>query len=118
MTQWTMPRPKIGDAVLYSNDPANFSDPVMGWVIRQPGDSAVHLLVFAPETGFIEKNSVHHRDDPDLKENPGWWEYGAWAFTDAQEAINSAVSLKSQLAIAMSKLEGTARNGRNEAPAK
>lgn len=113
-----MPRPGIGDAVLYSNDHTSFSDPVLGWVIREPGDSAVHLLVFTPELGFVEKNSVRHRDDPAIKDNPGWWEHGVWAFTQAQEAINSVGPLKSQLAIALSKLEGNARNGRNETPAK
>lgn len=118
MTQWTMPRPGIGDAVLYSNDHASFSDPVLGWVIRAPGDSTVHLLVFAPELGFVEKSSVRHRDDPAIKDNPGWWEHGVWAFTAAQEAINSVGPLKTQLAVALSKLEGTARNGRNEATSK
>ena len=118
MSQWIMPRPKIGDSILFSNDHQGFTDPVIGWVIRNPGDNAISALVFAPELGFVEKTSVHHRDDPGLKENPGWWEHGSWAFSEAQDTINKLDAMKSQLAIAMSRLEGTNRNGRPEAQTK
>lgn len=114
---WVMPQPKIGDTVLFSSDATSFVHPTVGWVINKSGDCTANLLIFAPFTGFVEKSGVHHRDDPALKDNLGWHDQGCWAFSEAQDTINKLEGMKTQLALAMSKMEGT-RNGKAEAASK
>lgn len=50
-TDWKMPKPKIGDTVLFSKDFRTFSDPTIGFVMKEPGDSTISILVFTP-TGY------------------------------------------------------------------
>jgi hypothetical protein len=74
-----MPQPRPGDVVLFSTDYITFSNPTVGWVIGQPGDSTISILVFTP-TGFVQRNSVHHKDDPAFKGDHGWHDLGCWDF--------------------------------------
>jgi len=78
---WVMPKPNQGDLVLFSNDVVNFTNPALGWVMKEPGTSTVQLLVFTENNGWLVKPSVHHRSDPALAANPYWAELGAWDFT-------------------------------------
>lgn len=83
---WSMPKPSLGEVVLFSNDQTNFNDPCVGWVIRQPGDSTIQVLTFTPTHGWIERPSVHHKDDPGILSDNGWQALGCWDFTDHAKA--------------------------------
>jgi hypothetical protein len=94
--QWKMPRPAQGDVVLFSNDAANFTAPCIAWVMKSPGDSTVQLLTFTEMQGFVVKPSVHHRDDPGLRDENGWLGLGVWDFTDSAKAARDDREFKSR----------------------
>lgn len=77
---WKMPKVNVGDCVLYSNDIHNFSDPTIGWVLKLPKESTITVLAFTA-AGFVEKTSVHHKDDPSLHADHGWENLGVWDYT-------------------------------------
>lgn len=92
-TEWKMPRPKQGDVVLYSNDHSNFTSPCIAWVLKEPGDTTIQVLTFTEQQGFVVRPSVHHRDDPALREDNGWQGLGVWDLTEAaKEALGSKKS--------------------------
>ena len=76
--RFVMPEVELGEQVLYHSNPLNPNSPAMGWVSRRPGTQTIYILVFAENTGFIEKPSCRHIDDPGLQENAAWREWGAW----------------------------------------
>lgn len=84
-TEWQMPRPDLGDTVLYSNDLRGFSDPVVGWVVGV-GDTTISILTILP-TGLFQRASVHHKDDPALLGDHGWHDLGCWQFAKGTAAI-------------------------------
>lgn len=88
---WSMPRPNMGDVVLFSTDTHNFSNPTIAFVIKEPGDSTVHLLTFTP-TGWVDRPSVHHKDDPRLHGDHGWDDLGVWDFAPMTAAIYKAAA--------------------------
>lgn len=83
--------PKIGDVVLFSNDVHSFTNPTLAWVISDRGEGTANLLVFA-NGAFLQKSSVHHRSDPGLQTEPGWFELGAWDYAPITQAIYKAAS--------------------------
>lgn len=83
---WRMPKPNLGDVVLFSNDQQNFSNPCIGWVIKTPGDSTLQILTFTPQQGWVERPSVHHKDDPGIQQDNGWQALGCWDFTETAKA--------------------------------
>lgn len=87
---WKMPKVAQGDCVLFSTDTHNFSDPTLAWVLKPPKDSTITVLAFTM-AGFVEKNSVHHRDDPSLKQDHGWNDLGAWDYTEQCAAIHELI---------------------------
>lgn len=91
---YEMPIPNVGDTVLYSADVHNFSNPTVAWVLAAPGQSTVTLLVFT-RSGFVEKPSVHHKDDPDIGGDNAWEQLGVWDFSPVTKAIYRAASLLS-----------------------
>lgn len=95
---WTMPRPKIGDVVLFSTDVHNFSNPTVGWVIKEPGDTTVYILTFT-HNGWVERPSVHHKDDPSIHGDNGWSELGVWDFSPLTLEIRRAVNAKGTLSV-------------------
>lgn len=95
-TEWTMPRPSQGDVVLYSNDMERFTSPCIAWVLKPPGDTTVQLLTFTEGTGFLVRPSVHHKDDPDLKNDNGWQGLGVWDFTDSAKSAAAAQPVKNE----------------------
>ncbi|MFO0452130.1 MAG: hypothetical protein ACK52I_26345 [Pseudomonadota bacterium] len=89
MSDAVIPRPRPGDRVLFSTDVREFSNPALGWVVDGRGEGTANILVFSA-AGFFFRSSVHYRYDPDLAENPGWSELGAWDFCP-EEAENKAM---------------------------
>lgn len=77
-TDWKMPAPELGDCVLFSTDMRGFSDPAVGWVTGV-GDTTISILTFTPG-GFVQRSSVHHKDDPTLLGEHGWHDLGCWQF--------------------------------------
>lgn len=84
-TEWKMPVPELGDTVLFSTDMRNFTDPAVGWV-TSIGEATISILTFTPG-GFVQRNSVHHKDDPDLLSDHGWHDLGCWNFAKSTSAI-------------------------------
>jgi hypothetical protein len=84
-SDWKMPQPELGDTVLFSPDMSGFSNPSVGWVTKS-GDSTISILTFTPG-GFVEKNSVHHKDDPAIHGDHGWQELGCWQFAKTTATI-------------------------------
>lgn len=86
-TEWTMPKPNIGDIVLFSKDWRTFSDPVVGFVAKAPGDSTISIVTFTPTGYSMVYDSCHHKDDPALKGDHGWQDLGVWDFAPSTVAI-------------------------------
>ena len=84
---WTAPKVEIGDSVLFSKDLTGFSDPVIGFVAQEPGDTTISILVFS-QTGYaLIHNSCHHKDDPALSGDHGWDDLGVWDLAPATKKI-------------------------------
>jgi hypothetical protein len=92
---WQMPRPSIGDIVLFSTDIHNFSNPVLGFVIQEPGDSTVRVLTFTPH-GWVDRPSTHHKDDPQIHGDHAWDDLGVWQFAPITEAVYKGAALASK----------------------
>jgi hypothetical protein len=88
---WTMPTPAIGDIVLFSTDIHTFSNPTIGFVIQHPGDSTVRILTFTPH-GWVDRPSVHHKDDPAIHGDHGWADLGVWDFAPITTAVYKAAA--------------------------
>lgn len=86
-TEWKMPKPHIGDIVLFSKDYLNFSDPVVGFVVNEPGESTITILTFTASGYALVQNSCHHRTDPALKGEHGWQDLGAWDFSPSTATL-------------------------------
>jgi hypothetical protein len=85
--EWQMPRPRIGDTVLFSKDSVNFTDPVAAWVTKEPGSSTISILTFTAAGYAMVHHGCHHKDDPALREANGWSDSGAWDFAPLTLAI-------------------------------
>ena len=86
-TEWRMPRPQIGDVVLFSKDLAGFSSPTVGWVMQEPGDTTISIVTFTPSGYAMVHNSCHHKDDPALKQDHGWQDLGVWDFAPSTRVV-------------------------------
>ena len=91
-SEWKMPKPSVGDTVLFSTDYQNFTDPVIGFVVKEPGESTVSILTFGKTGHSTVYNSCHHRDDPSLKGDHGWQDLGVWEFAAITKTINELTS--------------------------
>lgn len=91
-TEWRMPKPRVGDTVLFSKDQTGFSNPTVGWIMCQPGDTTVTVLTFTPGGYALVFNSCHHKDDPALREEHGWQDLGVWDFADSTKAAYAAAA--------------------------
>lgn len=85
-TQTDIHQPQPGDVVLYSTDAINFSNPTLAWVTDYRGEYTANILTFTGGT-FSYRSGVHRRDEPDLINQPGWQESGAWEFAPLTKAI-------------------------------
>lgn len=88
---WQMPVPRTGDMVLFSIDHQNFNDATIGFVYKRPGGSTIDLLAFTP-TGWVDRRSVHHKDDPGWQGETFWQADGAWDFAPITLDIRKAVA--------------------------
>ena len=89
-TNFLMPRPNLGDTVLFSSDMSYFTNPSVGWV-TSVGETTISILTVTPG-GFVQRSSVHHKDDPDLLGDHGWQDLGCWDFAETQKAVNELMS--------------------------
>jgi hypothetical protein len=111
MPDFTPPSVKLGDSVYWYHDPLNTTDPVLGWICRRPGTNTVSVLVFAPEVGFVEKPSVRHKDDPGLRENSTWRQWGCWDFSGQTATIRRLETVATSL-ITTSERQAKKANGK------
>lgn len=86
-TEWKMPKPNVGDIVLFSKDYQTFSNPTVGFVVKEPGERTISILTFTESGYALVQNSCHHRTDPALKDDHGWQDLGAWDFTPSTAAL-------------------------------
>lgn len=92
------PKCVIGDSVYWYSDPLSCSEPTLGWVCQRPGAVTLSILVFSPYMGFQEKQSVRHRDDPGLQENPEWRQWGCWEFAPQTAQLKKLEGMMVQIA--------------------
>lgn len=92
---WKMPPVSQGDCVLFSSDIHNFSNPTLAWVLKEPKDSTITVLAFTAN-GFIEKSSVHHKDDPSIREEHGWQDLGVWEYTKQCKCLHDLMDTESK----------------------
>lgn len=90
--QFQMPDLVVGDMVLFHNNPQNrdINQAAMGWVSQRPGVSTISVLIWAPNTGFVEKPSVRHADDPFWKESEmaaSWAKWGCFELHPNTKAL-------------------------------
>lgn len=69
----------------------------MGWVCQRPGVNTVSVLIFSTASGFVEKPSVRHIDDPGLSENAAWRQWGAWDFHPSTTTLKKIEGLLPQI---------------------
>jgi hypothetical protein len=96
--EFTAPEVRLGDQVFWYHDTLNLTAPLVGWVSRDPGQHTIAIIVFAPDVGFLEKQSVRHKDDPGLAENPAWRTWGCWDFSPAHKDMKRAISVSASVA--------------------
>jgi hypothetical protein len=87
----------LGDLVYFYENPLVRKEPILGWVCRRPGVNTVSVLVFSPDSGFVEKPSVRHIDDPGLTERAAWRAWGGWDFHPSTLTLKKLDSLMPQL---------------------
>lgn len=98
------PKVVIGDGVYWYNDPLSCAEPTLGWICQRPGVNTVSILVFSPNTGFQEKPSVRHRDDPGLQENADWRQWGCWEYSPQTAQLKKLDGMMAQIAAATEQL--------------
>lgn len=90
------PEVTLGTMVLYYRDPLNLRDPQLGFVSQRPGASTVTVSVMTG-TGFVEKTSVRYKDDPGLRENEAWRQWGCWDLTDTEKMLRRVSGLSASI---------------------
>jgi hypothetical protein len=80
----------LADLVLWHDDPfSTASPPSVGWVL-QKGRETISILVFSENSGFVEKKSVRHRDDPFWRESElatNWTQWGCFSVHPTTELL-------------------------------
>jgi len=97
MSDYSQPEVHLGDAVYWYHDPMAPTEPVLGWVCRRPGVHTVSILVFAPTVGFVEKPSVRHMDDPGLRENASWRQWGCWDYSEQTKMLKKMAAASTDI---------------------
>lgn len=92
------PAVRPGDCVYWYSDPLTCAEPQIGWVVDHPGVCTVNVLVFSPSSGFMDKPSVRHRDDPGLQENAQWRQWGCWEYSPQTAQLKKLDSMMAQIA--------------------
>lgn len=86
-TEWKMPKPNVGDVVLFSKDYNTFANPVAGFVVKEPGESTISILTFTAAGYALVHESCHHRSDPAVHADNAWKDFGVWDFAPSTAAI-------------------------------
>lgn len=92
MSDWARPDVSVGDFCLYFDNPSNPQNPAMGFVLERPGAQTISLLIFSPSSGWVEKKSVRHADDPFWRESdaaPQWQKWGCFRVHPMTELLPS-----------------------------
>lgn len=97
MPDFRVPDLTVGDMVLWYSNPFSPQDPAMGWVAKKPGATTITILVYAEDSGLIEKPSVRHVDDPFWKESESASAWGKWGCYRAHPSTDLLKELKSLL---------------------
>lgn len=109
-SDFTQPHADLGDPVYWYQDPLNPRDPTIGWICERPGVSTQTILVFSPSVGFQEKPSVRHKDDPSLRENANWRQWGCWEFAPWFQKVQR---MGESMTAAIAASERSAKRGNN-----
>ena len=103
MSNYQMPAIELGDLVLWHDDPSSSATPpAMGWVLQR-GRVAISILVFSENSGFVEKKSVRHKDDPFWREDEmagNWNQWGCWTAHPTTELLRELKPLLTSLKMA------------------
>lgn len=102
------PEVMVGDMVLYYANPIHKQDAYMGWVCRKPGLNAISILVWSEGTGFVEKQSVRHADDPFWKDNENsaaWHKWGCYELHPQTKALKEVTAMLTQMKVRAAKKE-------------
>ena len=106
MSEWTRPEVSIGDFVLFYDNPSNQQTPSPGFVLERPGAQTVTLLIFGAATGWTQKNSVRHADDPfwvTSEDAPSWQRWGCFRLHPMTELMPSLREMVTDWRIAKAK---------------
>jgi hypothetical protein len=87
----------VGDMVLWYSNPYSAEDPAMGWIAKKPGNQTVTVLIWAEDSGFVEKPSVRHKDDPFWKESDTAASWGRWGAFEVHPNTKTLKEVRSLL---------------------
>lgn len=94
---WSMPTVEVGDRVLFYDNPFSLgSEGQFGFVSARPGNQTIQILVFTQSSGFVEKLSVRHIDDPFWSESElaqQWSQWGCWKLHPETQLIKDVKSI-------------------------
>jgi hypothetical protein len=113
MDNFQMPELTVGDMVLFFDNPFSPQEGSMGWVASKPGTQTISVLVYAQNTGLVEKPSVRHADDPFWKNSEtaaAWGRWGCFRVHPSTTAIKEIHAL-----LTKSKIEAARNNKKVEA---
>lgn len=109
MSDFSPPKPAIGDLVYWYNDSLSCSNPTMGFIADHPGTNTVTIMTVSPFAGLTFRPSVRHKDDPGLQENAEWRQWGAWEFAPVMEKLKKMDALMADMIQMREKLGAVAR---------
>lgn len=80
MDAFSIPDLTVGDKILWHDNPSHpdRNTACAGIISRRPGKHTVAVLVWGENTGWIEKLSVRHKDDPFWKTSEMAGQWGQW----------------------------------------
>jgi len=108
--KWQPPDVSTGTMILWHNNPFHMdpSQASMGWVCQTPGYTTINCLIWTASSGFVEKSSVRHKDDPFWKESEtaaAWQKWGCYEVHPDSIAIKELRAIITKL-----KLEAAAKS--------
>lgn len=108
MDEFTLPELTVGDKVLWHDNPfaPNKSTAAAGIISRRPGKHTVAVLIWGENTGWMEKLSVRHKDDPFWKTSEmasQWGQWGCFELHPETEALRELRPLITRLKVEAAK---------------
>lgn len=107
---FTLPELTVGDKVLWHDNPTaiNRNTACSGIISRRPGKFTVAVLIWAEESGWVEKMSVRHKDDPFWRTADtaqSWMQWGCFELHPETEALRELRPLITRLKLEAAKLK-------------